>query len=310
MDPEVKALLDMMAAASKDAPKLWDVPLAQARAGMESQMKAMAPDGPAMASIVDRSIPGPAGDIPVTVLTPKGAGPFPLLVYIHGGGFVIGSPATHLRLTQLLADGAGCVVVSVDYRMAPEHPAPAALVDCVAAVDWALANAGELNVDASRYAIGGDSAGGNLTAATCLKLRDLGVPLPKLQYLIYGAFDFDTNKPSFARNGTGYMLELDQIAWFMSQYIQDESCKTDPYVAPALAESHADLPAAFLQVGSLDPLLDDTFVYAGKLAAAGVPVELRAYPDMIHGFLQMDVMLSGARKAVADGVAALKTALA
>jgi acetyl esterase len=131
-----------------------------------------------------------------------------------------------------------------------------------------------------------------------------------LQYLIYGAFDFDTEKPSFKQNGEGYMLENEAIRWFLRQYVQDDRFKTDPYVAPNLALSLAGLPPAFMQVGTLDPLLDDTFAYGNHLALAGVPVTVKVYPDMIHGFLQMDAMLSGARTALADGIAALKGALA
>jgi acetyl esterase len=310
MDPQMQAVLDTMRAASQGAPRLWEMDLATVRAGMEQQVQAMNAGAPEMASIVDRVAPGPAGDVPVRVFTPKGAGPFPLLVYIHGGGFVLGSPATHSRLTSLFAEGAGCVVASVDYRLAPEFPAPAALHDCVAAVEWALASAGELNVDASRYAIGGDSAGGNLTAATCLKLRDLGLPLPRLQYLIYGVYDLDYDKPSYRQNGAGYLLEMDQIDWFTAQYVQDDAIRRHPYVAPGLAEDLSGLPPAFLQAGTLDPLLDDSFRYGNRLALAGVAVDLRVYPDMIHGFLQMDLVLDTAKRAVADGVAALKAALA
>lgn len=309
MDPEVRALLDAMAAASANAPKLWEMEPAAARQLMDTQFVAMMNQGaPEMASIVEHVAPGPLGGVPVKVFTPKGTGPFPLLVYLHGGGFVIGSPDTHARLTALLADGAGCVVASVHYRLAPEFPAPAALGDCVAAVRWALANGELLGVDTSKYVIGGDSAGANLTAAACLRLRDDGDPLPALQYLIYGAYDFDVSKPSFRQNGEGYMLELQAVDWFMKQYIQDDACRTDPYVAPNLAADLAALPPAFMQVGTLDPLLDDSFVYGNRLARAGVPVELKVYRDMIHGFLQMDAMLTGAKEAVADGIGALRRA--
>jgi len=309
MDPQVQALLDMMTAANADAPKLWEQTPQEARATAEAMFGAMNAGAPDLASTVDRTIPGPAGEIPIKVQTPLGDGPFPLLVYIHGGGFVIGSPDSHSRLSALLADGAKAVVVSVHYRLAPEHPAPAALEDCVAAVKWSLANAAELGADVSRFAIGGDSAGGNLTAATCLKLRDTGQRLPDLQYLIYGAFDIDHSKPSYLRNGSGYFLEMDGINWFMKQYLPTEDLRTDPYVWPNHAENLAGLPPAFMQVGTLDPLLDETFVYGNRLALAGVPVDIRVYPDMIHGFLQMDAMLDRAKVAVADGVAAVKAAL-
>ena len=199
-------------------------------------------------------------------------------------------------------------IVSLDYRLAPEHPAPAALEDCVAGIRWAVANAAEVGADATKWAIGGDSAGGNLTAASCVYLRDHGGPLPTFQHLIYGAFDADYTKPSFLQNGEGYVLDMDTIRWFLRMYLPDESLLTDPAISPSFAPA-AGLPPALMQVGTLDPLLDDTFRYGSKLALAGVPVEVKAYPDMPHGFLQMSPLLDTAKRAVADACAALYKAL-
>src|SRR5690606_18862010 len=154
----------------------------------------------------DRTVPGPAGEIPVKIFTPGGTGPFPLLVYLHGGGWVIGSPSTHARLCAELAEGAGVTVMSVDYRLAPEHPAPAPLEDCVAAITWTAANAAEIGADASRFAVAGDSAGANLAAASALKLRDEGGRLPEFLLLFYGAYTGDLDLPSVIENGEGKIL--------------------------------------------------------------------------------------------------------
>lgn len=308
MDPQVQALLQMMQQATAGATPMYELPANKAREGANAGFALFNAGAPALASDVERTIPAPGGDVRVRVQTPPGDGPFPLLVYIHGGGFVIGNPETHQKLTAELATGAGCVVVSVDYRKAPEHKPPSQLDDCIAAVRWAVSNAAEINADGARFAIGGDSAGGNLTAATCLRLRDEGGPLPKLQHLIYGAFDFDMNKPSFAANGEGYILDLKSIAWFLDNYAGGVD-RSMPYLEP-LKHDLAGLPPAFMQVGTLDPLLDDSLLYYAKLRAAGVPATLQVYEDMPHVFMQLSAMLDTARRGVADACSALKAALA
>lgn len=308
MDPQVKVLLDTLAAQSANAPKMWEVPLAQARAGFASSWALFNAGAPAI-PFEDRRVPGPGGEMWLRVYTPPTPAGRPLIVYIHGGGFVLGNPESHHALCAQLAEGTGASVVSVDYRLAPEALPPAQLDDCVAAADWVLANAASLGANPARYVISGDSAGGNLTAATCIRLRDSGRPLPVLQHLIYGSFDPDNTKPSFTQNGTGYLLESEAIAWFLSQYCPTEALKCDPAVWPNLVQDLAGLPPAFMQVGTLDPLLDDTFRYGNRLALAGVPVETRVYPDMIHGFLQLPGMLDGAKRAVADAIAAITAAL-
>jgi acetyl esterase len=311
MDAQVEGLLQMMAAqaAAAGAPQMWELPADVARAGAETAFAAFNQPMPEIGSITDRTIPGPAGEIPVKVFTPKGVGPFPLLVYLHGGGWVIGSPATHARLCAELAEGAGVVIVSVHYRLAPEHPAPAPLDDCVAAIKWSVKHAGELNADSARFAVGGDSAGGNLTAAAVIRLRDEGGPQANLQLLFYGAFQTSIDTESGLANAEGKILTREAMKWFWGHYL---SGGADPK-SPAISPLNADLkgvPPARLIVGTLDPLLDDSKMFAAKLKAAGVPTTLTIYQDMPHVFVQLSAMLDGGKKGVAEACGALKEALA
>lgn len=310
MDPQVEALLQMMAAQAQatGAPQMWDLPADVARANAEVSFAAFNQPMPDSIAIADRSIPGPAGEIPVKVFTPQGDGPFPLLVFLHGGGWVIFSPATHAKLCAELAEGAGVVVVSVHYRLAPEHPAPAPLDDCVAAIRWAVANAGELNADGSRFAVGGDSAGANLTAAAMLRLRDEGGPAARLQLLLYGAFTIDNDLPSVIENGEGKILTRKSMEWFYSHYLSGGASVDDPYIAPIKGDLRG-LPPARLIVGTLDPLLDDSKLYAKALEAAGVPARLSVYQDQPHVFMQLSAILDGGKRGVAEACQALREAL-
>lgn len=311
MDPQVEGLLQMMAAqaAAANVPPMWEMDAATARAGAEISFGAFNVPMPEGVAITDRTVPGPAGAIPVKVFTPDGSGIRPLLIYIHGGGWVIGSPATHARLCAELAGGANCVVVSLDYRMAPENPAPASLDDCVAAIRYIVANAAEFGADGSRFAIGGDSAGGNLTAASALRLRDEGGPKAKLLLLFYGAYTGDTTLPSVIENGEGKILTLKAMEWFYGHYLSGGASTDDPYIAP-IKGNLTGLPPAHLIVGTQDPLLDDSKLFAEALEKAGVPAKLSIYQDQVHVFLQLTAMLDGAKKAMAESVDALKAALA
>ncbi len=311
MDAQVSALLQMMTAQAEatGAPLMWELPAAEARANAEVSFAAFNQPMPDGVAVADRSIPGPTGDIRLKVFTPGGRGPFPLLVFLHGGGWVIGSPATHARLCAELAGGAGAVVASVDYRLAPEHPAPAALDDCVAAIRWAVANAGELGADGGRFAVGGDSAGANLTAAAMLRLRDEDGPRSRLQLLLYGAYTMDNDLPSVLANGEGKILTRRAMEWFYAHYLSGGASRTDPYVAPI----HGDLrglPPARLIVGTLDPLLDDSRLFAQALKEAGVPATLSMYEDQPHVFLQLSAILDGGKRGVAEACQALREALA
>lgn len=311
MDPQVEALLQMMAAQAQAAgvPPLWELDPATARANAEVSFQAFNQPLPASVTITDRTIPGPAGEIPVKIFTPAGQGPFPLVVYFHGGGWVIGSPATHTKLCAELAEGAGAVVVSVHYRLAPEHTPPAQLDDCVAAVRWAVDHAAELNADGSRIAVAGDSAGGNLAACAALRLRDEGGPRARLQLLLYGAFTGNNDLPSVIENGEGKILTRQMMDWFYRHYLSAGADPKDPYIFPINGDLRG-LPPAHLIVGTLDPLLDDSKLYAEALQKAGVPVKLSIYQDQPHIFLQLTAMLDGARKGMAEACEALRTALA
>lgn len=311
MDAQVQSLLQMMEAQSKAAgvPPMWELPADVARQGAEVGFQAFNNPMPEIGSIVDRTIPGPAGEIPIKVFTPIGEGPLPLLIFLHGGGWVIGSPNTHARLCAELAQGAGIVVMSVDYRLAPEHPAPASLDDCVAAIRWGAENAAEIGADATRFAVGGDSAGANLSAAAALRLRDEGGPMPSFLLLIYGAFTGDLNLPSVIENAEGKILTRRAMEWFYGHYLSGGASYDDPYIAPIKGNLRG-MPPARLIVGTLDPLLDDSKLFAAKLEEAGVRARLSIYQDMPHVFMQLSGMLDGAKKGVAEATEALKEALA
>ncbi|WP_322795141.1 alpha/beta hydrolase [Tepidiforma sp.] len=311
MDPQVEALLQMMAAQAEASgvPPMWELPADVARANAETAFAAFNQPLPESVTITDRSLPGPAGEIPVKIFTPAGSGPFPLVVYFHGGGWVIGSPATHTRLCAELAEGASAVVVSVHYRLAPEHTPPAQLDDCVAAVRWAVENAASLNADGSRFALAGDSAGGNLAACAALRLRDENGPQARLQLLLYGAFTGDNNLPSVIENAEGKILTRQAMDWFYGHYLSGGANPQDPYIFPI----HGDLrglPPARLIVGTLDPLLDDSKLFAKALQDAGVPTTLSIYPDQPHIFLQLTALLDGGKKGMAEACQALREALA
>jgi acetyl esterase len=310
MDAQVEGLLQMMAAQAQAAnvPPMWEMDAATARAGAEVSFQAFNQPMPDGVTITDSTVPGPAGAIPVKVFNP-GGGTLPLLVYLHGGGWVIGSPSTHAKLCAELALGARCVVVSVDYRMAPEHPAPAPLDDCVAAIKHIVTNASDFGADGSRFAIGGDSAGGNLTAAAALRLWDEGGPQAKLLLLFYGAYTGDLDLPSVVANGEGKILTRQAMRWFYDHYLSGGASTDDPLIAP-IKGNLKGLPQALLIVGTQDPLLDDSKLFSKALTEAGVPNKLSIYEDQVHVFVQLTAMLDGAKKAVAEANEALKAAFA
>ncbi|HWI38237.1 MAG TPA: alpha/beta hydrolase [Burkholderiales bacterium] len=230
----------------------------------------------------------------------------PALVYFHGGGWTIGDIDTHDVLCRELAIGARCVVVSVDYRLAPEYPFPAAVEDCFAATRYVADNAAKLSI--GRIAVGGDSAGGNLAATVSLLTREAGGPAIAFQLLIYPATDQRLATPSHERNAQGYLLTRDAIDYFRRAYLPNEKDWTDWRASPLLAQSHANLPPALVITAGYDPLLDEGRAYAERLKAAGVRVEYREYPDMVHGFILFGGVLDTAKAAVADCCAALRGA--
>ena len=271
--------------------------------------------GAEMAEVVDRVIPGPDGsDLPIRSYRPYGAGERPpVVVYLHGGGWTIGDLQTHDEPCRALAAGTGAVVVSVDYRLAPEHPFPAAVDDAYAAACFVAGNAEDLGVDADRLVIAGDSAGGNLAAAVSLLARDRSGPTIALQVLIYPAvdFDFDSGRwPSLEENATGYFLHLETMRWFADCYGGTGLLAGDPRAAPIRATDHAGLPPVHVSVAGFDPLRDEGLGYAEALARAGVPVTLCRHDDQVHGYWHFAPSVESSGAAREADIAAISVALA
>jgi acetyl esterase len=244
-------------------------------------------DGPDVSEVEDRTVPGYDGgpDVPVRIYRPEGEGPFPTVVFYHGGGFVIGDLESHDITCRYLANETGSVVVAVDYRLAPEHPFPAAVEDCYAATVWA-AGAEDLDGDGN-LAVMGDSAGGNLAAAVSLMARDLDGPDIDRQVLVYPATSRSDDWPSMTEFGEGYFLQAEDMDWFHDSYIPNEVHEANPYANPLEAADLSGLPPATIITAGFDPLRDQGAAYAEALAEAGVGVEYRNYEEMIHGFFTM-----------------------
>jgi acetyl esterase len=305
--PQVQTLLDAMA--QLGGPELAEQTPADARA-MYRALAALE-QGEDVHRVDDRLVPSPAGDIPVRVYTPQPAvGEIHgVLVWLHGGGWVIGDIETADSTCRALANRASCVVVSVDYRLAPEHPAPAALDDCLAVLMWTVENAELLGVDASRVAVGGDSAGGNLAALVCQRVRDEFGPDIDFQLLVYPVTDLTLGHPSVDENAEGYFLTKRSMEWFVGHYLGDREAK-DPAVSPLFAEHLGGLPPALVITAEYDPLRDEGEAYAARLREAGVPAELLRYEGQIHGFVGMATMLDDGKDALDRAAAALRAALA
>ena len=244
-------------------------------------------DGPDVGAVEDRTVPGYDGgpEVPVRLYRPEGEGPFPTVVFYHGGGFVIGDLESHDITCRYLANETESVVVAVDYRLAPEHPFPAAAEDCYAATVWA-AGAADLDSDGN-LAVMGDSAGGNLAAVVSLMARDLDGPAIDRQILVYPATSRSDDWPSMEQFAEGYFLQAVDMDWFHDSYIPDEVHEANPYANPLEAKELSGLPPATVVTAGFDPLRDQGAAYAEALEAAGVDVEYRNYEEMIHGFFTM-----------------------
>lgn len=283
LDPKVAAALAQSAA----LPPISTLPVEAVRRGIAAQLHLMPRSGAPVTGVQERTIPGPAGDLAIRVYTPPGEGPFPVVVFFHGGGWTICTLDTHDPQCRELCAGAGALVVSVDYRLAPEFPFPAAPEDCLAATRWVAAHAAELGGDPGRLAVAGDSAGGNLAAVVALRARDEGGPALRGQLLIYPSTDLlgSAETESYRENGQGYGLSREDMAWFRGHYLPTPEHAGHPDASPAKAKSHAGLPPALVVTAEYDPLRDDGEAYARTLERAGVPVQLTRYDGMNHGFL-------------------------
>jgi acetyl esterase len=307
LDPQAEMLLKQMAAAG--GPALNTLSPAEARKVTGTMFRVPPGSEEPVHKVENRSIPGPAGNIPVRVYTPAGAGPFPVLVFFHGGGFVLCDLDSHDGACRSLTNEAGCVTVSIDYRLAPEHKFPAAVEDCYAAANWVSEHAKEIKGDPKRIAVGGDSAGGNLSAVVSMLARDAGKPHIMFQLLVYPATDTARNTESH-KNFTDYFLTKDMIEYFYRHYLRGDADAKDPRMSIGLAKDFRALPPAHIITAEFDPLRDEGEAYGEKLRAAGVPVTVTRYPGMIHGFFTMATMLDQGKKAVSDAAQVLKKAFA
>ena len=307
LHPQAKVVLDQLA--SLQMPALWEVSAEEAREN--SRARRVMPENPEQVhDVQNRSVPGPGGDIPVRIYRSSAAGDHPLLVWYHGGGWVIGDLDMADPSCRALANHAGAVVVSVDYRLAPEHRFPAAIDDCYAATVWAVEHAAELGADPARVAVGGDSAGGNLAAAVALRARDESGPAIGHQLLVYPVIERNFGTASYRDNAEGYLLTKQAMEWFWDHYMGPGGDDQSPYVAPIKAKSLAGLPPALVITAEYDPLRDEGEAYAKALEAAGVPVTCTRYAGQIHGFFGMGGVLDDADKAVEQAGQAVKAALA
>ena len=307
--PQVAVVLER--AAKSPIPPYYAVPPHVARRIYRDTRSAVSPPAPAVAEARLMVIPGPGGAIAMRAYRPEGAPPseaLPALMFFHGGGWVIGDLDTHDVVCRQLANGARCAVFSVDYRKSPEHPFPGAVEDCVAATQHVAREAKALGIDASRIGVGGDSAGGNLSAVVALHARDHGGPALCFQLLVYPATDQTFSHPSMARNGEGYLLTRAAMQYFRGHYLPDPKDWRDWRASPLAAKSLAGLPPAHVVTAGFDPLVDEGRAYAERLAAEGNEVSYLDYPDMIHGFLLMGGVLDTARAAVDDCAARLRAA--
>jgi acetyl esterase len=300
LDPQVKAVLEMVAKANR--PAYNTLSPKEARQLFIETRPASTPTPPEIGSVRNVSAQASHGLIPLRVYRPAGVPDstrLPAYVYFHGGGWVIGDVNTHDVLCRQLTAASGASVISVDYRLAPEHKFPAAADDAWAATKWVVAHADELGLDASRLAVGGDSAGGNLAAVVALMARDAGGPAIKLQVLIYPVTDMMRETRSYSDFAEGYMLTRDSMRWFFAQYLTSSDDVRDWRASPLRAPSLANLPPALIVTAGFDPLRDEGEIYAGRLRDAGNMVDYVCYGGMVHGFLGMGKLLDTAGRAIA-----------
>jgi acetyl esterase len=307
LDPQARKMID--ATLALNLPPIQQMTPAEAREGMRARTAALGPVQE-VARVEEREVPVEGAAIRVRFYYPRGAGPFPVLVYYHGGGWVIGDLDTHDGLCRALTNAAACVVASVGYRLAPEFKYPVAAEDAYAAARFVATHGAELGIDPRRLAVGGDSAGGNLAAVVSLLARDRGGPAIAFQLLVYPVTEHRFETPSYREHADGYLLTREGMRWFWAHYLARDEDGRQPYASPLLARDLGRLPPALVVTAEYDPLRDEGEAYARRLAEAGVPVVLTRYPGMIHGFLRMTLMLDQARVALGEVAGALGKAFA
>jgi acetyl esterase len=303
VDAEFQKLLDMINA--------LPVPDYARQPALEiaRQMRAapiMIPPVPQPVRVESREVPGPGGHIPVRIYRPDGAGPFGVMTSFHGGGWVTGKLDSDEYKSHVLARDSGVAIVSVDYRMAPEHRFPAAVEDCYAVTDWVAKNASALGFDPARIGVGGSSAGGNLSAAIPLMARDRGGPRLAFQLLTYPVIDDDFDRPSYRDNPKGKVISREQMVWFWDEYAPGKAERNNPYLNPLRAKDLKGLPPALVITAEFDPLRDEGEAYAKRLKEAGVEVQCTRYDGAVHGFLSMLVLHPSSQRALKETAAAMR----
>ncbi|WP_326543292.1 alpha/beta hydrolase [Pseudorhodoferax sp.] len=307
LTPAMRGVLDRMQRAGR--PPLHSLPPAQAREAYALGAGVLDIPPRPLARVEQLALPARDGhSLPARLVAPAASAPLPVLLYLHGGGFTIGSVATHDSLCRELAHQAGCAVLSVDYRLAPEHKFPSAQNDAWDALQWLAGQGGALGLDTTRLAVGGDSAGGTLAAVCAILARDAGLPLA-LQLLFYPGCAAFQNTPSHQRFAEGFVLEAASIRWFFDQVQPDQPARADWRFAPLNAPDADGVAPAWIGLAECDPLVDEGVLYADKLRAAGVAVDLEIYRGVVHEFIKMGRAIPQARLAHADAARALALAL-
>jgi acetyl esterase/lipase len=310
LDPQAANVIDLIVKSGR--PPYHQLSPKEARQMFRDTRPASTPPAPQIGPVRDLAADGPVGSIPLRVYRPAGVSDsqrLPALVFFHGGGWVIGDLETHDVACRQVTAEAGVSVIAVDYRLAPEHKFPAAVDDAWAATRWIVAHADELGIDATRLAVGGDSAGGNLAAVVALLARDAGAPRIALQILTYPVTDLVSESQSYADLADGYMLTRDSMRWFRAQYLAKEADAADWRVSPLRAPSLAGLPPALVITAGYDPLRDEGEAYARRLREAGVTVDAVCFGGMIHGFVPMGKLIETAFRAVTLIAGSLRYAL-
>lgn len=310
LDPLVKGFLDQMAAVP--GPKMWEIPPAAAREVFGAMMQLVGPKDVPIGKVQNLTMPGPGGEIALRSYAPVAAKgeALPTLVFFHGGGYVIGNIETHDGLCRMIANESGARVISVEYRLAPEHKFPAAVEDAYAAVNWIEDNASTLGVDANRIAVGGDSAGGGLAAVVAQMAKAKGDPKIVFQLLLFPVTQIGADTTSMREFAEGYFLETATLKWFFAHYLADTDDRADARISPLNATDLSGLAPAYVMLGGFDPLHDEGLAYAEKLKAAGCKVTVADYPGLVHDFIYLQSVLPQAPEAVKATCAALKGALA
>jgi len=308
LHPQAQAFVDQINALPR--PPIAELTVEEARAGLKGLLP---PSDEVVGVIDDFELPGADGQpVRARAYTPRdaGAGALPLLIWLHGGGWVTGDLDSHDATCRTLANSAGCKVIAVDYRLAPEHKFPAGLNDCYASLQWIAAHAEDLGIDPRRIVISGDSAGGNLAASVALMARDRGGPALAFQLLVYPVTHHAFDTPSYRTYGEGYLLSEEGMRWNWNHYLPDAAAGLDPLASPLLAPDLRGLPPALVIVAECDPLADESEAYAKRLAEAGVAVECKRYDGMLHAFFTLGQVFDDGRAAVAHASGVLRRVLA